>query len=60
MATSTTDDQLLRDKDVARLYDVTERTVRKWRAQGALPTVYTPGGRPRTPASAVRDGQAED
>ena len=49
------DDRLLRDKDVARMYDVTERTVRKWRQQGAIPTVYTPSGRPRTPAAALED-----
>lgn len=48
------EDRLLRDKDVARYYDVSERTVRKWRAQGALPTVRTPSGQPRTPAAALK------
>lgn len=40
---------LLRDREVAQLYDVTERTVRLWRTKGAIETVRTPGGRPRTP-----------
>lgn len=42
------DRELLRDRDVAKLYGVSERTVRDWRAKGAVQTVRTPGGRPRT------------
>lgn len=44
---------LLRDRDVAELFDVSERTIRTWRAKGALPVVRTPSGRPRTPYQAV-------
>lgn len=40
--------RLLTDREVATRYGVTERTVRTWREKGALTTVRTPGGRPRT------------
>ena len=48
------DHDLLRDKDVAKLFDVTERTIRQWRQKGALPTVRTPSGQPRTPYAALK------
>ena len=48
------DRALLRDKDVAKLFDVTERTIRHWRSKGALPTVRTPSGQPRTPYAALK------
>lgn len=47
-------DRLLRDRDIAELFDVTERTVRHWRQKGALPTVRTPSGQPRTPYVALK------
>jgi predicted site-specific integrase-resolvase len=41
--------RLLRDREVAEYYQVSQRTVRLWRAKGAIETARTPGGRPRTP-----------
>ena len=48
------DERLLRDRTVAKLYDVSVRTVRRWRELGVLPTARTPSGQPRTPLNALR------
>ncbi|MGE3842683.1 MAG: MerR family DNA-binding transcriptional regulator [Vicinamibacterales bacterium] len=53
------DERLLTDRDVAQHYGVSERTVRHWRAKGQLPTVRTPSGQPRTPASALTEHSDE-
>ncbi|MGI8751118.1 MAG: helix-turn-helix domain-containing protein [Acidimicrobiales bacterium] len=46
--------QLLRTVDVARLFQVSERTVSEWARQGRIPSVRTPGGHRRYPADQVR------
>jgi excisionase family DNA binding protein len=47
-------DRLLRTHEVAVLFQVSERAVTDWAARGRLPSVRTPGGHRRYPASAVR------
>jgi excisionase family DNA binding protein len=46
--------ELLRTVDVARLFQVSERTVSEWARQGRIPSVRTPGGHRRYPAEPVR------
>lgn len=46
--------QLLRTSDVARLFEVSERTVSEWAKRGQIPSVRTPGGHRRYPADGVR------
>lgn len=46
--------ELLRTVDVARLFQVSERTVSEWARQGRIPSVRTPGGHRRYPAGPVR------
>ena len=48
-------DRLLRTHEVAVLFQVSERAVTDWAARGRLPSVRTPGGHRRYPASAVRE-----
>lgn len=48
-------DRLLRTHEVATLFQVSERAVTDWAARGRLPSVRTPGGHRRYPASAVRE-----
>lgn len=45
--------QLLRTVDVARLFQVSERTVSEWARLGRIPSVRTPGGHRRYPADQV-------
>jgi excisionase family DNA binding protein len=47
--------ELLRTVDVARLFQVSERTVSEWARQGRIPSVRTPGGHRRYPAQPVRE-----
>jgi excisionase family DNA binding protein len=52
-------DTLLRTADVATLFQVSERTVAEWARRGRIPSVRTPGGHRRYPASQVRQLLAE-
>jgi excisionase family DNA binding protein len=47
--------RLLRTREVALLFQVSERAVTDWARRGRLPSVRTPGGHRRYPARAVRD-----
>jgi excisionase family DNA binding protein len=47
--------RLLRTREVAVLFQVSERAVTDWAARGRLPSVRTPGGHRRYPAGAVRE-----
>lgn len=47
--------RLLRTREVALLFQVSERAVTDWARRGRLPSVRTPGGHRRYPAGAVRD-----
>jgi excisionase family DNA binding protein len=49
------DGRLLRTREVALLFQVSERAVTDWARRGRLPSVRTPGGHRRYPALAVRD-----
>jgi excisionase family DNA binding protein len=46
--------RLLRTREVAVLFQVSERAVTDWARRGRLPSVRTPGGHRRYPADAVR------
>jgi excisionase family DNA binding protein len=47
-------ERLLRTCDVALLFQVSERTVSEWARKGRVPSVRTPGGHRRYPASQIR------
>jgi excisionase family DNA binding protein len=47
-------DELLRTKDVARAFQVSERTVAEWARRGRIPSVRTPGGHRLYPADRIR------
>ena len=47
--------RLLRTREVALLFQVSERAVTDWARRGRLPSVRTPGGHRRYPARAVRE-----
>jgi len=49
------DGRLLRTREVALLFQVSERAVTDWARRGRLPSLRTPGGHRRYPALAVRD-----
>ncbi len=49
------DGRLLRTREVALLFQVSERAVTDWARRGRLPSVRTPGGHRRYPAAAVKD-----
>jgi excisionase family DNA binding protein len=51
---SNLESELLRTIDVAVLFHVTERTVTEWARKGRIPSVRTPGGHRRYPASGIR------
>lgn len=43
-------------KEIAAMTEMTERTIRRWCASGAIPAVPCPGGRGyRVPVSALRE-----
>ncbi|MDQ2754200.1 MAG: helix-turn-helix domain-containing protein [Actinomycetota bacterium] len=50
---SSLDGDLLRTGEVARLFQVSQRTVSEWARQGRIPSVQTPGGQRRYPAAAL-------
>jgi excisionase family DNA binding protein len=45
---------LLRTSDVARMFQVSTRTVSEWARSGRIPCMRTPGGQWRYPADAIR------
>jgi excisionase family DNA binding protein len=45
--------RLLRTKEVALLFQVSERAVTDWARRGRIPSVRTPGGHRRYPADEV-------
>lgn len=47
--------RLLRTREVARLFQVSERTVAEWARRGRLPSVRTLGGHRLYPAEQVRE-----
>lgn len=46
--------RLLRTREVALLFQVSERTVTDWARKGRVPSVRTPGGHRRYPATQIR------
>lgn len=46
--------RLLRTREVAQLFQVSERTVAEWARRGRIPSVRTPGGHRLYPADEVR------
>ena len=48
------DGRLLRTREVAVLFQVSERAVTDWATKGRIPSVRTPGGHRRYPADLVR------
>ena len=46
--------RLLRTREVALLFQVSERAVTDWARKGRIPSVRTPGGHRRYPAHEVR------
>lgn len=55
--------RLLRTREVARLFQVSERTVAEWARRGRIPSVRTPGGHRLYPAEQIREiltGSQED
>ena len=46
--------RLLRTREVALLFQVSERAVTDWARKGRIPSVRTPGGHRRYPADKVR------
>ena len=53
------DGRLLRTREVALLFQVSERAVTDWATKGRIPSVRTPGGHRRYPADLVRQLLAE-
>lgn len=47
------DGRLLRTREVALLFEVSERAVTDWATKGRIPSIRTPGGHRRYPADAV-------
>jgi excisionase family DNA binding protein len=47
--------RLLRTREVALLFQVSERAVTDWARKGRLPSVRTPGGHRRYPADQVHE-----
>jgi excisionase family DNA binding protein len=48
-------DELLRTRDVAQAFQVSERTVAEWARRGRIPSVRTPGGHRLYPADRIRE-----
>lgn len=46
--------RLLRTREVAMLFQVSERAVTDWARKGRIPSVRTPGGHRRYPADQVK------
>lgn len=47
--------RLLRTREVAVLFEVSERAVTDWATRGRIPSIRTPGGHRRYPADAVAE-----
>jgi excisionase family DNA binding protein len=47
--------ELLRTRDVARAFQVSERTIAEWARRGRIPSVRTPGGHRFYPAERIRE-----
>lgn len=47
--------RLLRTREVALLFEVSERAVTDWATKGRIPSIRTPGGHRRYPAAAVAE-----
>lgn len=47
--------RLLRTREVAQLFQVSERTVAEWARRGRIPSVRTPGGHRLYPADRIRE-----
>ena len=45
--------RLLRTREVALLFEVSERAVTDWATKGRIPSIRTPGGHRRYPAGAI-------
>jgi excisionase family DNA binding protein len=54
-APAAVDGRLLRTREVASLFQVSERAVTDWARKGRLPSVRTPGGHRRYPADLVHE-----
>ncbi len=52
---STMSTELLRTRDVARAFQVSERTIAEWARRGRIPSVRTPGGHRLYPAERIRE-----
>lgn len=52
-AADTLGGRLLRTREVALLFEVSERAVTDWATKGRIPSIRTPGGHRRYPADAV-------
>jgi excisionase family DNA binding protein len=50
---SNVEGRLLRTREVAMLFQVSERAVTDWARKGRIPSVRTPGGHRRYPAASV-------
>lgn len=48
-----TEGRLLRTREVALLFQVSERAVTDWATKGRIPSIRTPGGHRRYPAAEV-------
>lgn len=47
--------RLMRTREVALLFQVSERAVTDWARKGRIPSVRTPGGHRRYPADKIRE-----
>jgi excisionase family DNA binding protein len=52
------DGRFLRTREVALLFQVSERAVTDWARKGRIASVRTPGGHRRYPAEPIRDALA--
>ena len=46
--------EMLRTRDVAQAFQVSERTIAEWARRGRIPSVRTPGGHRLYPAERIR------
>lgn len=53
LETGTLGGRLLRTREVALLFEVSERAVTDWATKGRVPSLRTPGGHRRYPADGV-------
>lgn len=49
------DGRLLRTREVALLFEVSERAVTDWATKGRIPSIRTPGGHRRYPAGPIAE-----